>query len=149
MVVNTAPSLGGAAVLPEIGHDRLAGGQPAKAVERHRELGRADVLAKSEERVVLLQVIDGGLLALVDLDLLDAGIALDIEDAVALEQVLVEFLRAADVQDGIGLPVELDDALLRQPGALVRGQVARAIGPAAFKPKFARPAFSESPPRNE
>ena len=49
--------------------------------------------------------------AFVHLDLLDARIAFDVENAVALEQVVVELLRSANIQDRIRVPVELADLL--------------------------------------
>ena len=47
-------------------------------------------------------------ISLVHADLLDAGIALHVEDLLILEDVVVEFLRAADVHDRIGVAVESD-----------------------------------------
>ena len=55
------------------------------------------------------QIIDCRSYAFVDLDLLNPGIALDVKEAIANKQVVVKLLRAADIQDGIGIPIELPD----------------------------------------
>ena len=55
------------------------------------------------------QIIDCRSYAFVDLDLLNPGIALDVKDAIRNEQVVVELLRAANIQDGVGVPIKLPD----------------------------------------
>lgn len=47
-------------------------------------------------------------ISLIHADLRDAGIALHVADLLILEDVVVEFLRAADVHDRIGVAVESD-----------------------------------------
>src|ERR1700710_1995697 len=79
-----------------------AGGQPAVAVEGDGEGGGADAFAEGEEGTVLAEVGDGVGVAVVDLDLLHAGVALEVDEVLAVEEVLVDFLGAADVEDGVG-----------------------------------------------
>ena len=57
------------------------------------------------------QIIDGRSLALIDFDLLHTRITLDVEKPVAAPQVVVEFLRAADIENGVGFAVKLADCL--------------------------------------
>ncbi len=56
------------------------------------------------------QIIDRRSYALIDLDLFNARIALDVKNAIGSEQIVVEFLRAADVQDGVRFSIELSDS---------------------------------------
>jgi len=46
-----------------------------------------------------LQIFDCRLYAFVDLDLFNTGVALDVENAIGNEQIVIELLRAANVQD--------------------------------------------------
>ena len=73
----------------------------------------ADIFTKREQRVVPPQIIDGRSHTLVDLDLLNAGIALDIENTIGNKQVVVEFLRSANVQDRVGVAIKLSNLLQR------------------------------------
>ena len=109
--VNTAAREGGAIRFPQIGHDRLPRRQPFESVRRHRKSFCADVFAESKKRVMAAQIIDGRSDAFVDLDLLNPGIALDVKNAIAYQQVVVEFLGAANVQDGVGVAIKLTDFL--------------------------------------
>ena len=52
--------------------------------------------------------------ALINLDLLDARIALNVEDAFAFEQVVIEFLGAAHIQYRVGLSIKFSNSLQRQ-----------------------------------
>ena len=65
--------------------------------------------------MVSTQVVDCRSYVFVDLDLFNARIAFDVNDPIALEQVVIEFLRAADVQDGVGFAIKLPDFFERQP----------------------------------
>ncbi len=78
-------------------------------MKRYREFFGTDVFAKSEKRVVSPEIINRGTLALIDFDLLHARVAFDVENAIAREQVVIEFLRAADIQDRISFAVKLPD----------------------------------------
>jgi len=62
------------------------------------------------------QVVDCRSYAFIDLDLFDAWIALDINDSIALEQIVVELLRAANIEDGVSVAIKLTDFFKRQPG---------------------------------
>src|SRR5262249_34160498 len=104
----------------------------------HRKIPGPDVFAKREERVVPSQIFDCGFHTFVDLDLLDAGVALDVKNAIGSEQVVVEFLRAADVQDRVRIAIEFTDFFQRDSGSRSSWQVARAIGPPIFELKIAR-----------
>ena len=64
---------------PEIGDHGLTGRKPVESVRGNGEGGCADILSEGEEMTVLLQIIDGGGLTFVDLDLLHPGIALDVD----------------------------------------------------------------------
>ena len=70
----------------------------------------ADILTKCEQRAMPPQILDCRFYAIVDLDLLNAGIALDVKDSIRNEQVVIEFLRAANVQDRVGLAIEPPDS---------------------------------------
>ena len=102
-------------------------------MDGHGEIGVADVLAESEERAVLGQVVLGVLDPFVHLDLLHTWIALDVQDAGALEQVFVELLGSAHVQNRIRIAVKLDDLLLLHPRARVIRQEAGAVAPAPLE----------------
>src|SRR2546423_306355 len=116
---------------PKIDDDGLARRQPLQVVSGNGEAGRLNVFAESEERVMALEIFDRRFVALIDFDLLHARIALDVEDAVAREQVGIEFLGAADVQNGVGFAIELADPGERKAGSGIAGQIARATTPAA------------------
>ena len=53
------------------------------------------------------EVVDGGLNSLIDFDLFHTWIALDIKNAIARKQIVVKFLSAADVENGIGRFIKL------------------------------------------
>jgi len=55
------------------------------------------------------QIIDRRFYFLVDLDLFNAGIALDVKNAIGNKQVVIEFLRAANVEDCVRIAIELPD----------------------------------------
>src|SRR2546423_4349713 len=84
---------------PKSGNDGLARGQPLQIVCRDGEPFGADVLAEGEERVMALEIFQRRFVTLIDFDLLNAGIAFDVENAIAGEQIGIEFLRAANVED--------------------------------------------------
>ena len=105
---------------------------------RHRKSFGADVFAKGEEGMMSPQILLCRFHALVDLDLLHAGIALDVENAIAREQVVVEFLCAADVQDRVGLAIKLLDSSQSQARGRIAREITRAKGPAISEIEFAR-----------
>jgi len=92
---------------PKVGHNWLSRRVPFKSVPWDRELFRADIFAKREERVMTAEIVDRRFYALVDLDLLNPRIALDINNAIALQQIVIELLRPANVQDRVGVPIKL------------------------------------------
>ena len=47
------------------------------------------------------EVFDGRADSLIDLNLFDPGIAFDVNDAIARQEIVIEFLSPADVQDGV------------------------------------------------
>ena len=118
---------------PEISHDRLACGKPVLAMDRHWEIGMPHVLAEGEECAMFGQVILGVLNAFVHFDLLHAGITFDIEHPVVALEVFIEFLGAADIQDGIRISVEFEDFLLLQPDTRIIRQKPCAIAPATLE----------------
>src|SRR2546423_2929161 len=122
---------------PKIDDDGLARRQPLQVVSGNGEAGRLNVFAESEERVMALEIFDRRFVALIDFDLLHARIALDVEDAVAREQVGIEFLGAADVEDRVGFAIELADPGERKTGSGIAGQIARAKTPASPKAELA------------
>src|SRR3979411_2732014 len=101
----------GAICFAQICDNELPCRQPLEAACRDRELFRADVFSKREKCTMPAEIIDCRSHALIDLDLLDAGIALYVENAIAFQQVIVEFLRAADVQDRVRVAIKLTDFL--------------------------------------
>jgi hypothetical protein len=107
-------------------------------MKRHRKILGPDVFAECEKRVVPPQIFDCRFHTFVDLDLLNAGVALDVKNAIGNEQVVVEFLRATNVQDCVRIAIELPNFLQRHAGSWSVGQVARAIRPAIFEIKLAR-----------
>ena len=58
------------------------------------------------------QILNCRFHAFIDLDLLDAGIALDVQNAIGNEQIVVEFLCAADVQDRVRFAIKLPNSVL-------------------------------------
>ena len=55
------------------------------------------------------EIFDRRFHPLVDLDLFNTRVALDVKNAIGNKQVVVEFLRAANIQDGISVSIELPD----------------------------------------
>ena len=96
---------------PQIGHNRLPRRQPVQTVSRDGKLFRADVFAEGKERAMTAEIIDCRSCSLVDLDLLNAGIALHVKDAIAFRQIFIEFLGAANIQDRVGIRIQLTDFL--------------------------------------
>src|ERR1051325_6245538 len=90
------------------------------------------------------QILDCRFHAFVDLDLLNAGVAFDVKNAIRSEQIVIELLRATNVQDGVGIPIELPDFFQREAGGWSARQVACAIGPATLEFEFARQAAENS-----
>ena len=86
---------------------------------------------------MLSQVFDGGFVSLIDLDLLYARIALDLKEAIAFSQVVVQFLRAANIENGIGIAIELANFLQTKPGGRGVWKEARTKTPALLESKFA------------
>ena len=115
---------------PEIEHDGRAGGTPVEAPERHAAVGRAEVAAVAEMRVVRRERGDGARVALGHLDLRDDGIGLDVEAARAREVFVAEFLRAGDVEECVGLAVERENLGLTQAVTATAGIIS-AERPAA------------------
>jgi len=70
----------------------------------------ADVFTKSEEATMSPQILLCRFHALIDLDLLDAGIALDVQNAIGNKEVIVEFLCAADIQDRVRFAIKLSNS---------------------------------------
>src|SRR2546421_4296653 len=105
-------------------------------MSRDREALCADVFAEGEEGVVALEIFDRRFVILIDFDLFDAGIALDVEDAVAAEEIGIEFLGATDVEDRIGFTVKLPDPVEGKAGRRIAGQVSRAKTPAPAETEF-------------
>ena len=118
---------GAAIAFPKIGHDRLARGVPLQIMGRHRESIAADIFSEGEKRVMAPQIFDRRLHALIDLDLLHSRIAFDIQDAIAREQVVIEFLGAANVKDGVSLAVECANSLERKTSGRVPGEITRTL----------------------
>jgi len=78
-------------------------------MRRHGETFCADIFAKGKKRAMPSQIFDCRFYSLVDLDLLNGRVALDVKNAIGNEQVVIKFLRPANVQDGISIPIELPD----------------------------------------
>src|SRR6266496_2321838 len=82
---------------PQIGHYRLPRWEPVESVRWYGEAFRPNVFAKGKKRAMPSQIFDCGFYFLVDLDLLNTGVALDIKNAIGNEQVVIKFLRAANI----------------------------------------------------
>ena len=74
---------------------------------RDRKAFGADVFAESEERMMPAQVLLCRFHALVDLNLFNARIAFDVENAIGNQQIVVKLLCAADVQDCVRFAIKL------------------------------------------
>ena len=112
-------------------------------MSRNRKGIAADILPESEKRMVAAKIFDGRFYPLIDFDLFHAGVAFDVKNAIAREQVVVELLRAADIQDGIGVAIKLADFLKRKAGGWVAGEIARAETPAALEIELRREMFED------
>src|SRR4051812_33576274 len=82
-----------------------------------------------------VQVIDRVLIALVDFDLQERGIAFNHQYPAARKEIVIQFLSSADVQDGIRGPVELTDLLHRHACRDSLRQIAWTVGPLACESK--------------
>ncbi len=109
-VVNTAALEGRPRRFPKICHHGLSRGQPFESMQRNRKILCPDVFAECEKRVMPPQIFDCRFHAFVDLDLFNAGIALDVKNAVGNKQIVIELLRAANVQDGVSFAIQLPDS---------------------------------------
>ena len=107
-------------------------------MQRNGKIVCADVFAKRKQRAMPSQIFDGRFYSLVDFDLFDAGIALDVKNAIGNEQVVIKFLRAANIQNRISLAIKLPDFFQRQTDSWRVGQIARAKRPAIFEIEVAR-----------
>src|SRR5205823_5242643 len=77
---------------PEFRHDRLPCRQPFKAVDRNWKERRSDVLAEREQTMVAAQIRVRVLIAFVRLYLQKCRIALDQNDPLAGEEIVVQLL---------------------------------------------------------
>ncbi len=98
----------------------------------------ADVFAEGEQRVMTLQISQRAVVFLVDFDLFDAGIAFDVEDALALGQVLMQVERAADIQDRVRFAVKFAHAFPAKADGRVIIEIARPVCPSSGKTKLLR-----------
>ena len=126
----------GSRTIPEVADHRLPGRQPRQPVQRHRELRLSDTLAEREARAVPREELGGGFVALVHLDLFDGGVAFDVHDPVAAQQVVVQFVRATEVEQGVAFFVEIIEEGAAEAGGFLGRFVARAEGPAVFESEF-------------
>src|SRR5947199_2559254 len=101
----------------EIGDDWLARRQSFQSVGRDRIAFGADVFAKSEKGMMSAQILNCRFHALIDLDLLDPRIAFNVQNPIRNEQIVVEFLCAADVQNSVRIPVKLPNSFQSQAGS--------------------------------
>ena len=59
---------------------------------------------------------------LVDLDLFNTGIALDVKNAIGNKQIVIEFLRAANIQDCISVSIKLPIFFNEKPAVGLPGK---------------------------
>src|SRR3954463_4103651 len=104
----------------------------------------ADVLSESEQGVVAPKIFEGFLVALVDFDLFDRRIAFDVKNPFAGEQVRIELLRPANVQDRVGFAIQLANAGEGKAGRRSIGEITRTKTPAAGEPKFGAGAVQQT-----
>src|SRR5438552_8700983 len=67
---------------PQIGHHRLPRGKPFESVRRYGETSCPDVFAECEKRAMPSHIFTCRFYSLVDLDLLNDGVAFNIENAI-------------------------------------------------------------------
>ena len=118
---------------PEIRHNGLSRREPWESMGRDRKGGSPDILTEGEEMPVGFQIIDGLALPEVDLDLLDAGITLHVDEMTKGSKFVVHVVGTADIEGAVRLPVERFQIGKRHPYALDRILVARAVGPSPLK----------------
>src|SRR3954468_24493565 len=111
---------------------------------RDRKRFGPDIFAEGKKGVMAPEILEGGFLALIHFDLLNAGIAFDVENAIAGEQIGVELLGAADVEDGVGFTVKLADPGEGKAGGGMAWQIAGAKTPAAAEAKFLGKVLEDS-----
>ncbi len=80
---------------------------------------------------------------MIDFDLLNPGIAFDVKNALALQQIVIEFLSPADVEDGVRFAVELLDFRQANSGRRMLWQIARTKAPAPLEAELARQLAKE------
>src|SRR5205823_4176343 len=98
----------------------------------------ADVFAEGEKSVVAVQIFERRFDALINLDLLNSRIAFDIENAIVHQQVFIEFLGAADVQNGVSVAIKFSNFSERKARGWVAWEVACAKTPAVFEVELSR-----------
>src|SRR5205807_10157475 len=93
--------------LPKVGYDRLPCREPLHSVDRDRKLFRPDVFSKSKQCVMPPEIVDCRLNTLIDFYLFNAWIALDIKNSITREYIVIELLRATDIQNRIDRLIKL------------------------------------------
>jgi hypothetical protein len=94
---------------PKIGHHWLPCRQPFEPMQGHRKILRPDVFAECKKCAMPSQILDCRFHPYVDLNLLNAGVALDVKNAVGNKQIVIKFLRTTNVQDCVRIAIELPD----------------------------------------
>jgi hypothetical protein len=110
-VGRTAGRLG---TVPQFHSHRLACRQPAKPFDWSIAVRRAEVLAKTEVCVVCGQQVDHALIALRDFHLRHKRIGLNIEAPLDRAVFIANLLRAGDIEEGVGITIELRQLSLAQ-----------------------------------
>ena len=83
---------------------------PFESVRWNRKTFCADVFTKREKRVVPAEVVDRRSYTFINLDLFNARIAFNINDPIALQQIVIELLRSANIKDRVGVAIKLANA---------------------------------------
>ena len=88
---------------------------------------------KVNSALMMLKVSTGVVLALINVYLLDARVTFDVNQPLTLEKVLVQFVRPANIKDGISLAIEFSQACQMQSETLCRVEKARRVRPTISK----------------
>src|SRR4029077_15888925 len=106
-------------------------------MRRYEKTFRANIFPEGEERAMTPQIIDRRSYPLINPDLLHARIAFDINNAIACEQIVVEFLRPANIQNRVRFAIELTNPFQRKARRWLTTEITRAERPAILEFEFA------------
>ena len=74
-------------------------------MQRNGKIFGPDIFAECKKCAMPPQIFDCRFHIFIDLDLLNTRVALDVENAIGNEQIVIELLRATDVQDCVRIAI--------------------------------------------